>query len=69
MNGADSFIQGKLLTCDARDEAPSALLPGIGGMGSRLGRMELHLIGEFIGVILIWIGCKYCQRPLDTINM
>jgi hypothetical protein len=26
MKGADSFVQGKLLTSDARDEAPSANL-------------------------------------------
>jgi len=27
------------------------------------------LITEFIGVILIWIGYKYCLQPLDTTNM
>jgi hypothetical protein len=45
--------------------AIGAMLPGIGGMGSRLGHTELLYIAEFIGVILIWIGYKYCQRPLD----
>lgn len=45
--------------------ALGALLPGIGGMGSRMGRTELLYIGEFIGVILIWIGYKYCQQSLD----
>ena len=43
--------------------AIGALLPGIGGMGSRMGHTELLYIGEFIGLILIWIGYKYCQRP------
>jgi len=50
-------------------EPPSALLPGIGGVGSRIGRRESLYIGEFIGVILIWIGDKYCLQPLDTTNM
>ena len=45
--------------------AVGALLPGVGGMGSRMGHTELLYIAEFIGVILIWIGYKYCQRPLD----
>ncbi len=30
---------------------------------------ELLYIAEFIGVILIWIGYKYCQRPLDPANL
>jgi hypothetical protein len=49
--------------------AVGALLPGIGGMGSRMGHTELLYIAEFIGVILIWIGYKYCQRPLDPTNL
>jgi hypothetical protein len=49
--------------------AVGALLPGIGGMSSRMGRTELLYIGEFIGVILIWIGYRYCQQPLDTTNI
>jgi len=49
--------------------AVGALLPGVGGMGSRMGHTELLYIAEFIGVILIWIGYKYCQRPLDPTNL
>jgi hypothetical protein len=49
--------------------AIGAILPGIGGMGSRMGRTELLYISEFIGMILIWIGYKYCQRPLDATNL
>ena len=49
--------------------AVGALLPGVGGMGSRMGHTELLHIAEFIGVILIWIGYKYCQRPLDPANL
>jgi hypothetical protein len=48
--------------------AVGALLPGIGGMGSRMGHTELLYIAEFIGVILIWVGYKYCQQPLDATN-
>jgi len=51
------------------DEPPSALLPGIGEMGSRIGRKESLYIGEFIVVILIWIGYKYCLQPLGTTKM
>lgn len=49
--------------------AIGALLPGIGGIGSRMGHTELLYIGEFIGVILIWIGYKMCLRPLATLNL
>lgn len=49
--------------------AVGALLPGVGGMGSRMGHTELLYIAEFIGVILIWIGYKYCQRPLDPAKL
>jgi len=42
--------------------AIGAILPGIGGMGSRMGHTELLYIGEFVGVILIWIGYRYCQK-------
>jgi hypothetical protein len=49
--------------------AVGAILPGIGGMGSRMGHTELLYIAEFIGVILIWIGYKYCQQPLDATNL
>jgi hypothetical protein len=49
--------------------AIGALLPGIGGVGSRMGHTELLYIAEFIGVILIWVGYKYCQQPLDATNL
>jgi hypothetical protein len=49
--------------------AIGALLPGVGGMGSRMGHTELLYIGEFIGVILIWIGYKYCQQPSGATNL
>ena len=49
--------------------AIGALLPGVGGMGSRMGHTELLYIAEFIGVILIWVGYKYCQQPLDATDL
>ena len=42
---------------------------GVGGMGSRMGHTELLYIAEFIGVILIWVGYKYCQQPLDATDL
>lgn len=43
--------------------AIGAILPGIGGGFSRAGFTEALYIGEFVGIILIWYGYKYCQRP------
>lgn len=48
--------------------AVGALLPGLGGLGSRMGHTELLYLGEFIGVILIWWGYRRCLRPLPTIS-
>jgi len=46
--------------------AIGALLPGVGGIGSRMGHTELLYIGEFVGVILIWLGYKTCQKPFPA---
>lgn len=43
--------------------AIGAILPGIGGGFSRAGFTEALYLGEFLGIILIWYGYKYCQRP------
>jgi len=45
--------------------AIGAILPGIGGSFSRMGHTEVLYIGEFLGIILIWMGYRYCQRPVD----
>lgn len=37
-----------------------ALLPGIGGGMAKAGFVEALYIGEFIGIILIWIGYRIC---------
>ena len=43
--------------------AVGALLPGIGGMATRLGHTEVLYVMEFLGIILIWIGYRYNVRP------
>lgn len=42
--------------------AVGAILPGVGGMYSRLGHTEVLYLGELIGIILIWAGYKSCQK-------
>ncbi len=44
--------------------AAGAILPGIGGFLSREGHTEALYVGEFVGIILIWLGYRYCQRPV-----
>ena len=39
-----------------------ALLPGIGGGMAKAGIVEALYIGEFVGIILIWIGYRICLR-------
>jgi len=44
--------------------ACGALLPGIGGSMAKAGMVEALYVGEFIGLILIWIGERVCGwRP------
>lgn len=46
--------------------AIGAILPGVGGMYSRLGHTEVLYLGELVGIILIWAGYKSCQkRPVQ----
>ena len=42
--------------------AVGALLPGIGGMATRMGHVELLYAGEFVGIILIWLGYRFNIR-------
>lgn len=42
--------------------AVGALLPGIGGGMAKAGMVEGLYVGEFVGIILIWIGYGYCVR-------
>ena len=43
--------------------AVGALLPGIGGMATRMGHTEVLYVMELIGIVLIWIGYTYNVRP------
>ncbi len=40
--------------------ALGALLPGIGGSLAKAGYVEALYIGEFVGLILIWLGYEVC---------
>ena len=42
--------------------AVGATLPGVGGIGSRMGHTELLYIGEFFGIMLIWLGYWFNVR-------
>ncbi len=44
-----------------------ALLPGIGGAMAKADIVEMLYIGEFLGIVLIWIGAAMCMRaPAPT---
>ncbi len=47
--------------------AIGATLPGIGGMYSRMGHTEMLYMGEFWGLILIWLGYWFNirRRPVN----
>ena len=47
--------------------AVGAILPGIGGYYSRLGFTEVLYVGEFVGIIFIWFGYKFCQKTEGNI--
>ena len=44
--------------------AVGAILPGVGGSMAKAGIVEALYIGEFFGIILIWIGYKLCLRKV-----
>ena len=58
-NGKNRAIGNSLITI-------GALLPGIGGTMAKAGIVEALYVGEFIGIILIWAGYKYCLRPSEA---
>ena len=43
--------------------AVGALLPGIGGMATRMGHTEVLYVMELIGLMLIWAGYRYNVSP------
>ena len=54
-NGRNRAIGNILITI-------GALLPGIGGSMAKAGMVEALYIGEFIGIILIYLGYLICLR-------
>jgi hypothetical protein len=45
--------------------AIGGILPGIGGMYSRMGHTEALYIAELVGIVFIWFGYRLCQsRPV-----
>ena len=57
----DRFIGNVLI-------ATGALLPGLGGIASRLGETQWLYLGEVIGIILIWLGFHLNIRRKDAIQ-
>lgn len=55
-NGRNRAIGNTLITI-------GALLPGIGGGMAKAGMVEALYIGEFVGLILIYIGYRWCLAP------
>lgn len=48
--------------------ASGAILPAVGGGLAKAGVVEALYVGEFVGLILIWIGYRWCvipPRPVD----
>ncbi|MCF7809039.1 MAG: hypothetical protein K9M49_03420 [Candidatus Marinimicrobia bacterium] len=45
--------------------AIGALLPGLGGIASRMGETQWLYLGELIGIVLIWIGFHLNIRRRD----
>ena len=42
--------------------ATGAILPAIGGGMAKAGTVEVLYVGEFFGIILIWIGYVFCVK-------
>jgi hypothetical protein len=58
---------------DAKDRAIGnilitigAILPGVGGGMAKAGMVEALYIGEFVGIILIYLGYRFCLRDSVT---
>ncbi len=43
--------------------ATGAMMPAIGGAMAKFGIVEGLYVGEFVGLIFIWLGYAYCVRP------
>jgi hypothetical protein len=60
-NGRNRAIGNILITI-------GALLPGIGGGMAKAGMVEALYIGEFVGIILIWLGYRKCSNVTGIIS-
>jgi hypothetical protein len=49
--------------------AIGAILPGIGGAATRFGHTEVLYVGEFVGIILIWMGYRWNVRSPVTLSV
>ena len=54
----DRFFGNALITI-------GALLPGLGGIASRMGETQWLYLGELVGIILIWLGFHLNVRRKD----
>lgn len=54
-NGRFRAIGNSLITI-------GALLPGIGGTMAKAGMVEALYVGEFIGILFIWLGYRTCLK-------
>ena len=54
-NGRNRAIGNILITT-------GAILPGVGGGMAKAGIVEALYVGEFIGIIFIWLGYRICLR-------
>jgi hypothetical protein len=61
-NGKNRAIGNALITV-------GAILPGIGGAMAKAGVVEALYIGEFVGIILIWIGYRACLRSVSGVTV
>jgi hypothetical protein len=48
--------------------AVGALLPGIGGMATRMGYTEMLYVGEFLGIIMIFSGYRWNVRGRPAVT-
>ncbi|USN99022.1 MAG: hypothetical protein H6810_12880 [Phycisphaeraceae bacterium] len=47
--------------------AVGGILPGVGGSMAKAGIVEALYVGEFLGIILIWIGYEFCIRRTNPV--
>ncbi|MGE3466009.1 MAG: hypothetical protein AB7J13_03670 [Pyrinomonadaceae bacterium] len=58
------IVNGKYRAIGNALIAIGAILPGIGGGMAKAGMVEALYIGEFLGIILIYLGYRVCSIPV-----